>query len=93
MARVYRNIADTMAHLPGVVEAVAEVADDIAARANALLNEHTESGRASIEITRGRTDSVVSLVDPAALSIEYGHADRAGYPVQGLHIMTRTAGL
>jgi thymidylate synthase (FAD) len=45
---------------------------------------------AQIEIRRYRVDTLVSLVDEAALSIEYGHFhNKTGRWVEGLYIITR----
>lgn len=93
MAQVDPHIASIVAHLHGVVEAVAQAAKPIAARARAELAAHRDTGAARIEITHGDTDTVVSLVDQAAESIEFGHTDwRTGRPVEGLHIMRSAAG-
>jgi hypothetical protein len=73
MANVHRNADDIVAHLPGVKAAVRKAADDIANRARATLAQHRDTGTAEIDVTRGATDAHVSLVDDAALSIEYGH--------------------
>lgn len=93
MAWVHPEIASIVAHLSGVVDAVAEVAKPIEVRARGALAAHRRTGAASIEVEHGVTDTVVSLVDEAALSIEYGHTDaRTGRPVEGLHIMRTAAG-
>lgn len=89
--------ARRLARMPGVKAAVRATANRIAADARAELAAHRAEGQARIEVTRGRTDVVVSLVDVAALSIEYGReafTNRAGRrvgPMQGLYIMTRAA--
>ncbi|MGH3760254.1 DUF5403 family protein [Actinophytocola sp.] len=99
MAEVDRNVADIVAHLPGVRDAVGEAADEIAARARANLAQHRDSGDATIEVIRGRTDAHVSLVDEAALSIEYGHFTDNGETdaqvtyVPGLRILRDAADL
>lgn len=83
--------------MPGVKAAVRTRANRIARTARSNLAEHRAEGQARIEVTRGRTDVAVSLVDVAALSIEYGReafTNRAGRrvgPMQGLYIMTRAA--
>ncbi len=93
MAEVDRNVADTVAHLPGVRDAVHDTADEIADHARANLAQHRHSGDASIEVTRGRTDAHVTLVDDAALSIEYGHFTPDGTPVPGLRLLRDAADL
>lgn len=73
MAEVDRNINDIVSHLPGVRASVRAAAREIGTRAEANLAQHRHDGDAKIEVTYGRTDAHVSLVDEAALSIEYGH--------------------
>ena len=94
MATVYGWVDEYVAHLGGVRRTVAGHGDDLAARARARLAAHRETGAASIDVDHGAVDTVVSLVDPAALSIEFG---RGGYvrgdgvhvgPMDGLHILT-----
>lgn len=93
VAVVYRHCNATVAHLPGVAAAVADAARPIAARARASLAEHRHTGASKIEVSHSRIDTLISLVDPAALSIEFGHTDkRSGRPVEGLYILTRAAG-
>ena len=79
--------------LEGVQLAVNREAKQIGARASAILEGHRHPGddtHAEIEVERGDVDSYASLVDPAAMSIEYGHRDaKTGRPVQGLHILRR----
>lgn len=91
MAVVDRNIANIVAHMPGVRDAVRDTAEDVAGRARATLAQHRHSGDASIEVTRGRTDAHVTLVDDAALSIEYGHFTPDGTPVPGLRVLRDAA--
>ncbi|SRR6266498_3687056 len=73
MAEVRRDADEIVARLPGVRAAVRAAAREIGARARANLAQHRHSGDAEIEVTYGRADAHVSLVDEAALSIEYGH--------------------
>jgi hypothetical protein len=97
MASVDPRLGRRVARMPGVKAAVRERGNRIARAARANLREHRAEGTARIEVTRGRTDVVVSLVDVAALSIEYGrdaYTNRRGRrvgPMQGLYIMTRAA--
>lgn len=99
MAEIYHDIADTVAHLPGVRQAVKTAAETIAATAKADLASHRSKGHAEIEIEHRDTDSTVSLVDEAAVSIEYGHfVDNGEIEAQvvyakGLYIIHRAAGL
>jgi hypothetical protein len=62
-----------ISHLPGVRGAVFEVAQEIGHIAEGRLAPHRKTGAAHIEVSRGTVDSFVSLVDEAALSIEFGH--------------------
>lgn len=93
MAEVYRNTEAVIARLPEVRDAVRSAAREIASRAESALAAHHRTGRARIEVSYGRTDAVVSLVDEAALSIEYGHVTKSGRVVSGLYILTRAADL
>lgn len=72
MARVYRSCAEVVAALPGVRDEVHHVAEIGAANAEMRLAAHRETGNAKIELEATEKDSLVSLVDPAALSIEFG---------------------
>ncbi|NGO71450.1 DUF5403 family protein [Streptomyces boncukensis] len=97
MVNVRLHASRQLARMPGVREAVRSRANSIASRARSDLAQHRAEGHARIEVTRGRTDVVVSLVDVAALSIEYGRDDftngrgRHVGAMQGLYIMTRAA--
>lgn len=62
-----------ISHLPGVKGAVREEGKIIADIASARLAPHRKTGAARIEMSHGITDTYVSLVDEAALSIEFGH--------------------
>lgn len=90
-----RQINRIVSHLPGVRGAVRDKADEIAREAETRLSAHRVSGRASVEVTYGRIDSFVSLVDPHnAMAIEFGHKhNRTGENVEGLYIITGAAGL
>jgi len=79
----------------GVQAVVHATANEIGARAKALLAAHRQTGNASIKVDHSGIDSEVILDDPASLSIEYG---RGGYtrkdgtyvgPAEGLHILGR----
>lgn len=88
MAQVYKNvngkkITKFIAKLDGVQWAVDDKAVDIGHRAERLLMHHRATGAAHIELSKGRVDSYVSLVDSnvtngesasanSALSIEFG---------------------
>jgi uncharacterized protein DUF5403 len=80
----------------GVQKAVHAAADEIGARARALLAAHRQTGNASIKVDHSGIDSEVILDDPASLSIEFG---RGGFtrkdgqyvgPAEGLHILARS---
>lgn len=91
-----------IAELEGVNAAVWEKTEQIATKARSNLLAHRETGNAKIEVEfTADKDGVVSLVDPAAESIEWGHwftGFGPGHPmfpryVAGLYILTRAAGL
>lgn len=84
MAKVWvdPDCNDIVAHQRGVIGAVSDTADKHAAIARGVLMAHRAEGISSIEVSRGETDSFVSLVDrpsesnggfPAAAAIEYGN--------------------
>lgn len=75
---VYQSCNDTVAHLSGVVAAVAAEAAEAGGRAEAILRTHFHTGASSIEVTHGDVDSWVSLVDDAAVSIEFGRTGARG---------------
>jgi uncharacterized protein DUF5403 len=97
MAMTNALLGRRVARLPTVKAAVRDRANRVAAAARSNLAAHRAEGVARIEVSRGRTDAVVSLVDVAALSIEFGrHAytndnGQTVGPMQGLYIMTRAA--
>ncbi len=62
-----------ISHLEGVRNAVHAHGKEIGAIADGRLAPHRRTGQAHIEVSQGSTDTIVSLVDPAALSIEFGH--------------------
>lgn len=83
----------------GVVAEVREEARSVSTRAKALLNAHRAEGEARITLSHHGQDSLVSLVDKAALSIEFGRSEYTrsdGTTVgamEGLYIMHQAAGL
>lgn len=87
-----KQMNKTISRLPGVKASVRAVADEIGVIANARLLPHRKTGAAHIEVKSGRVDSWVSLVDEAALSIEFGHylgREELGTGrkfIQGLHL-------
>lgn len=94
MAIVYRSCNETVAHLPGVVGAVRAAGERGAAGAKAILAAHFETGASKIEVKYGRTDTVVSLVDKAAVSIEFGRTGARGRGAsQGVFALTGGFGI
>lgn len=83
---------ETVANLQGVKGAVKRTANEMRVIVEARLAPHRKTGRARIEVSYGKTDAYVSLVDPAALSIEFGHylgrkeLGTRRHFVQGLHL-------
>lgn len=83
-----------ISHLTGVKGAVYSHAVEIQGKAENLRAQHYVTGNATIEISQGDTDAYVSLVDEAAVSIEFGHINaRTGKYTPGTYIITRAAGL
>jgi len=84
--------------LEPVQRAVWDETQAIGTRARANLTAHRQTGNAKIETEFGKTDGLVSLVDPSgnAKAIEFGHfLHSAKFPryVVGLYIITKAAGL
>lgn len=89
MARVYKNCEEVVAGLPGMKDAVHHVAEIGAANAERRLAGHKQTGNAKIELTDEGKDSMVTLVDEAALSIEFGGWNHwAQRYLPGLYIVT-----
>ena len=95
----FRNLEECIAHVDTVQIEVDHKADLIARRARASLEYHRDTGNARIEVAKGDIDAYVVLVDPAALSIEFGradHIDGAGHlagGMEGLHILASATNL
>lgn len=86
-----------LSHALEVQFGVKQKTEEIAVEAEALLAPHRKTGEAHIETSYGKTDGFVSLVDPDADSINFGHFrfTEAGFPVfvEGLHVIEKAAGL
>lgn len=85
-----------VSNLEGVKTSVYNRAVVIANRAYADLRSHFYEGESSISIERHKTDTIVSLVDPWAASIEFGHWSVSPTQVKwvrGLYIITRASGI
>lgn len=94
MADLDANLDERMAHLAGVVSAVHDEGRAIAARAEAVLSAHHETGDHEIELETTRTDAIVSLTGTNAVSLEYGHHNvLTGEFTEGLFILTSAADL
>lgn len=99
MVHIIPNIESVIARNAGVQKAVLEEGKAIQGRAKADLAAHRAEGDARIEINHSRPDVWVSLVDEAALSIEYGRSEYTrddGVTVggmEGLYIITKAGGL
>lgn len=96
-----KSMVKVIAKIPGVRDAVREQAGEIYFKATDLLSQHRQTGNAEIQIDTPDTYDTwgvnVYLVDPAALSIEFGHfiMMAGGFPkyVAGLYILHKAAGL
>lgn len=89
MATVEANCNSIVAHLPGVRNAVYDVAKKGGRRAEAILAAHRYQGHARIVVSRGaETDSFVTLDDSrgdrAAAAIEFGRSGGRFGPTQGV---------
>lgn len=85
---------ETVAHLSGVIAAVYAKAQEGGARARSILEAHRHTGASSIEVSMGNApDSFVSLVDPNAISIEFGRVGTMGRGTsRGVYAVTRAFG-
>ena len=87
----WRAMNTVVSHQKGVIRAVRKEADLIGEKASGILDVHRFYGDAShaeIEVETRDVDSIVSLVDEAAMSIEFGTSD-----TKGLYVVTGAAGL
>lgn len=89
------NCNEVVAHLPGVIGAVAAKAQEGAGRAEAILARHQPgkqpgSGGSHITVTHGSVDSFVNLIDPggAAVNIEFGRSGGRGGAMQGIRAIS-----
>lgn len=87
MAQVNANVSSIVAHMPGVVAAVAAEGERRAGRVRAVAASRVRTGDflGSIKTEQGDTDTVIYSDDPAALSINYGHQAPDGSRVEGVH--------
>ena len=93
MAEVDANCDEIVAHLPGVIAAVRDTAQEGGRRAEALLAAHHVEGHAQITVTSGAVDSFVNLDDTrgqhAAAAIEFGRSGGPRGPSQGINVLRR----
>lgn|SRR5690606_15238434 len=79
---------EIIAHLPGVIGAVHDTAQQGARRAEAILRSRRHEGHSRITVTRGTVDSFVNLNDErgdhAAGVIEYGRSGGKHGPTLGV---------
>lgn len=92
-----RDMSKHLATEPKVQQTLKAASLRILARAESLLAMHRETGAHQIEYERihsakfGHIDHYVSMVGPAAVSVEFGHVKDNGRWVQGLYIITRAS--
>lgn len=92
-----RDMSKHLAMEPTVQQTLRAASLRILARAEALLAMHRDTGAHQIEYERiksekyGHIDHYVSMVGPAAVSVEFGHVAENGRWVQGLYIITRAS--
>lgn len=85
-----KKMNKTISHMPGVKGSVRSKAKQMEGMAKAVLTLHRYTGNAKIEISHGRTDSLISLVDPGgnAMSIEFGHKHwKTGKYIEGIYAL------
>lgn len=68
-----KQLNEIVVRQPGMRAATRYEAEGIGFKAEANLARHKYEGQAKIEVSSGTVDAFVSLVDPNALSIEFGH--------------------
>lgn len=92
MATVYKSVERIAAHQAH--EATIAKAEQMAGTARTRLAQHRYSGRATIEVSPGRrADAFVALVDPAALSIEFGRSSSSeSGAMQGIYPLAHAIG-
>lgn len=94
-----KYINTVVSHEDSTKDAVYDKATMIAAKAEVRLNmaKH-RTGASQIKLERGRVDSYVTLADPAAMKIEFGHwlvyyGQSTPVYIPGLYVLTGAAGL
>jgi hypothetical protein len=97
VVRINANVERVAAREAG--DAVFETAEVLAERAENVLAQHRQSGRARITVTRSRkNDAFVNLEDRdedgSAISIEYGRGpDSTSGEMQGIYPLHRAIGM
>lgn len=92
-----RDMSKHLAQEPKVQQTLKAASIRILMRAEALLAMHRDEGDHQVEYERiktnkfGHIDHYVSLIGPAAVSVEFGHVTQNGRWVQGLYIITRAS--
>ncbi|AUG87142.1 hypothetical protein HOS58_gp10 [Streptomyces phage Attoomi] len=88
MAEVVNGLDRIVARMPGVREAVGDATEASGERVRAVVAAHRNTGAlaSGMDVKVHRVDGVVSLEDPAVVSINYGHWARDGVTwVSGIH--------
>ncbi|MFF1792661.1 DUF5403 family protein [Kitasatospora sp. NPDC058263] len=82
----HQRLNARIAHLRTVRAVVRAELDERAARVAAVVAAHNRTGdlASSLTVETDRTDSTVSISDPAILAINYGH-QQGGRWVDGIH--------
>lgn len=82
-----RNLDSFVAHLPEVKAEVRDELNSRASRVRAVVEAHRLTGAlaSGMSVRTNITDSVVTLEDPAVMSINYGHMAPDGSWVEGIH--------
>jgi hypothetical protein len=96
MAFVEADLDAIVAHLPGVRAELRSTAEAGAARAEAVLAAHRDTGDSRITVTHGKLDYWVSLDDTrgdvAAAAIEYGRSGGERGATQGVFALAAAFG-
>lgn len=97
MATVKRGLGRQVANLPGVNDAVHSEATRRAYKVRSAAASHRNTGdfQRSIKVVKAsgphrRQDWLVTVTDPNAISINWGHKDaKTGRPVRGIHAIEK----
>lgn len=91
MATVYSNVEQIVSQMVGGSPAMGSITEKLATRARGYAAPHNITGEElhGISVERDGDDWLIVLEAEAAAAREFGHQDRGGGHVEGLHILGR----